>query len=56
MNWEVRHKTSGSRDRGPGYYRGQLKRSVQRYRSGDINGELLAREVERFLHETERNR
>ena len=40
--------------RGPGYYRGQLRRSVQRFRSGDIGGEFLAREVERFLHNTER--
>jgi len=43
------------RYRNAGYYRGQLKRSVQRYRAGDINGELLAREVERFLNETNRN-
>lgn len=42
--------------RGPGYYRGQLRRSIQRYRNGDIGGELLAREVERFLQETERMR
>ena len=40
--------------RGPGYYRGQLKRAAQRYRDGVIGGEYLAREVERFLHETER--
>lgn len=54
MNGHDFYNRSGSRDRGPGYYRGQLKRSVQRYRSGDIGGELLAREVERFLHETEK--
>lgn len=40
--------------RGPGYYRGQLRRSVKRYREGEIGAEFLAREVERFLQETER--
>lgn len=40
--------------RGPGYYRGQLRRAAQRFRGGSIGAELLAREVERFLHETER--
>lgn len=40
--------------RGPGYYRGQLKRAAQRFRTGAIGAELLAKEVERFLHETEK--
>lgn len=31
------------------YYRGQLRRSVDRFRDGKIDGEVLAREVERFL-------
>lgn len=40
--------------RGPGYYRGQLRRAAQRFRDGTIGAEFLAKEVERFLHETEK--
>ncbi len=41
-----------NRSRNMSYYRGQLKRSIRRYRAGEIDAELLARGVEYFLQNT----
>lgn len=45
---------SERRNRGPGYYRNALKRTLKRYDDGQVGADVLANEVERYLRETER--
>ena len=40
-----------TQDRTLAYYRNSLHRTIRRFREGTVDGEVLAKEVERFLHE-----